>query len=108
MNTKFFEFPQNNSGGFYVQDIANGVGKNIIIEALDARHAVNRLKEIGDESSCNFWGYCKCCGERWSTWLSDEDGMDSPELTEHSHDEYFVHYLDGRVEYKPKQEDYED
>lgn len=107
MDTKFFEFPQNNSGGYYVRDTANGVGESIIVEATDAQHALERLQEIGDKTSCDFWSWCDCCGERWPTFLSDREGLESPE-PKYTRGEYFVHYLDGRIEYEPKQEDHED
>jgi hypothetical protein len=75
--TKFYNFQQNNSGGYFVKDKDNGVNEEIIIEAKNAKEAWERLEKIGDKVD-GFFDYCGCCGERWSNWLEDNDGKSEP------------------------------
>lgn len=101
--TKFYNFNQNNSGGYFVEDDNRGICEEIIIEALSAKEAIEKLKTIG-ETMDSFWSYCRCCGERWSTLIDDEDGTIEPMICETPVDqvkkELFrskcsVHYADG-------------
>ncbi len=104
-SAKFWTFEQNNSGGYFVVDDKNGVCECVVVEAQTPDEAWNRLKEIGDKVD-GFWRSCNCCGERWSSWLDEEDGKDVPMLYNVPLDEAekcmfqdsaFVHYLDGTV-----------
>ena len=106
IKTKFYEFNQNNSGGYFVEDLEKGVCGNIIIEAKNAEEAVYRHKTIGEGVS-GFWDYCPCCGERWSDYVTDDDGTDEPTIYGIPVEEYiggifhkrtFVHYYDGTFE----------
>lgn len=101
--TKFYHFNQNSSGGYFVTDLQNGVCEDVIIEATSPENAWGRLLSIGEKVNGMF-EYCECCGERWSSWFSKEDGTDIPEmygtpLTEQKKEIFrsmaFVHYLDG-------------
>lgn len=74
IKTKYFAFCQNNSGGKYVID--ENFDQYVIVEAQKADEAYEKLMELG---GCNH-GWCGCCGERWSSWIDDEDGTDSPEI----------------------------
>ena len=103
VNTKFYTFRQNNSGGYFVSDDTYGVSEIVIVEAINAKDAWNRLSDIGDNVS-GFWEYCSCCGERWSNWLDDDDGKDIPMLYDTKIEEAkssmfnkvaYVHYLDN-------------
>ena len=102
VNTKFFTFPQNNSGGYFVTDEKNGVGIYIIIEEVNAKSAWNKLNIIGEEIK-GFWSACSCCGDRWQH-LYDDDGEEKPcifgkEITE-EYDrggDIFIHYFDGTI-----------
>lgn len=72
IQTKFFTFRQNNSGGYNI--INDYVAKYLIIEATNAQEAINKMYDITQDYS----EYCSCCGERWSNWVNDEDGTDVP------------------------------
>lgn len=112
MKTKFYTQIQNNSGGYFVNNEKAGVGRIIVIEAKDAAQHWRVLEGIS--YSCpGFFDFCDCCGERWSDWMCDEDGTETPEVYGQPLQEYlnetgkrylgdsnvaFVHYLDGRIE----------
>lgn len=69
--TKFFEYHQNNSGGFFKSPAVH-----VIVEAHTANEADTRAVELGlyfDGS-----GDCSCCGNRW--YRSYRDGSDSPSV----------------------------
>lgn len=53
---KWFEFSQNNSGGYYL-----GPAKYVFIQADDSDAAYAILSEQEGFST----SYCECCGERW-------------------------------------------
>lgn len=102
INTKFFTFPQNNSGGYFVENKENGVGEYVIIEAINADDAWNKLDKIGCDVY-GFWSYCPCCGERWYR-LDDDDGEEIPyiynrEVIEDNNGKkyVFIHYFDGTI-----------
>lgn len=103
VNTKFYTFSQNNSGGYFVTDAGFGVGEDVIIEATSAADAIDRLGRIG-ENVAGFWEFCDCCGDRWSTWLDDSDGKDEPMIysepaanhqTFEKDGKKYVHYIDN-------------
>jgi hypothetical protein len=100
--TKFYQFRQNNSGGFFCYS-DDGIGKYVIIEAHDASEANKRAEQIG----LYFNGVednidCDCCGNRW--YRTDEsEGDEVPSIygepIENCEDESdgFIHYLDGTI-----------
>ena len=105
METKFFTYNQNNSGGYYVENDTHGVCEVVIIEAKDKDDAWSKLEAIGGKVD-GFWNYCGCCGERWSSWMDESDGTEVPmiygEPVEDSkksmfRHKCFVHYLNGEV-----------
>lgn len=59
METKFYEFNQNNSGGHF--DVDDNVCHRVIIEAKDEHHALELFEPMIEYQS----GSCPCCGERW-------------------------------------------
>jgi hypothetical protein len=63
----FFTFKQNNSDGYFEQDVDRGIGYAVVIEADSEAEAIRRAKTIGIE----FGVGCRCCGARWTTFLSD-------------------------------------
>ena len=72
-NTKFYEFRQNNSGGFF-KELENGMF-HLIVEANSEEEA----NEIAQENGVYFDGCregldCECCGDRWyKTWNCIEE-----------------------------------
>ena len=61
---KFYEFCQNNSGGFFMVD--DKVCHRLFIEAKTFADAVDKAEELG----CYWNGVeegidCECCGDRW-------------------------------------------
>ncbi len=66
LQTKFYEFNQNNSGGSF--DVDENVCHRVIIEAVDANHALSIFEPMIENQS----GSCPCCGDRWSTYDPDE------------------------------------
>ena len=67
--TRWYEFSQNNSGGYYSNDPERGVGHVVMVEAIDGDHANRRAERLGIE----FGTGCQCCGSRWSGVI-DSDG----------------------------------
>ena len=64
--TAFFEFNQNNSGGYF--DVNGNVCHRVIIEANNSEHAKEIFEPMIEDQS----GSCPCCGDRWSTYDPDE------------------------------------
>lgn len=99
--TLFFEFCQNNSGGFFVTDDERGLGPRVWIEARDKADALNLAVQKG----IYFDGVqdgrdCACCGDRWSEYLDAGAEAPSPDGFYDFlwHDTVYVHHLDGRIE----------
>lgn len=99
----FFNFNQNNSGGYFVEDLDKGVCEEIIIEADSVEAAVDKLYRIGSDVD-GFHNYCSCCGERWNDWIDDDEGTEEPEIYGEPvgrvkagpfSEKAFVHYADG-------------
>lgn len=69
----FFQFRQNNSGGYFVHDDKRGISVEVWVEADDEAEAVQRAEEIG--LYFDGAGDCPCCGDRWysSCWDSQEE-----------------------------------
>jgi hypothetical protein len=65
LTTKFFEFDQNNSGGFF--DIDDNVTHRVIIEAKSEEEAIEIFKPMIEDQSYS----CECCGDRWSLWTRE-------------------------------------
>lgn len=101
IETKFFTFPQNNSGGYYI--INDDVSEYLIIEAQNASEAIHKMEYITEDYS----QYCPCCGTRWSYWMvedsnGDEEPMiydrnirDAEENIRGNKPRVIVHYYDG-------------
>lgn len=64
--TKFYEFNQNNSGGFF--DVDDNVCHRVVIEAIDSDHAQRLFEPMIENQSSS----CPCCGDRWSLYNPDE------------------------------------
>lgn len=75
---KFFEFLQNNSGGFFKVD--DKVCGQVIIEAENVSEAIDIAEDLGIYfDGCSIGKDCSCCGDRWSEPWS-EDGMSLEQL----------------------------
>ncbi|MCU0337600.1 MAG: hypothetical protein MUF12_07020 [Sediminibacterium sp.] len=107
VNTKFYEYRQNNSGGSFSNSEKYGIAEYVVIEALNAEHANTRAEDIGLYfDGCDNGNDCSCCGDRW--YRADEsDGSDVPSIygeplanmeKSYYRDCCFVHYLDGKFE----------
>lgn len=106
VETKFFTFDQNNSGGSFDHDEASGIGYRVCVEAVDAAHAISRAQVIGVYfNGCDDGRDCPCCGDRWSDYV--DGGTDEPTaygdrpLAGGWGIPSYVHYLDGRIEARP-------
>lgn len=60
VQTNFYEFDQNNSGGYF--DVDENVCHRVIIEAIDEKHAISLFEPMIENQSPS----CPCCGERWT------------------------------------------
>jgi len=103
IQTKFYTFRQNNSGGYFIQNADLGIGVFMIIEAQNKEEAITRRDKIGEKQS-NFHDFCPCCGERWSDYVDDECEeqpliYDKPVELFKDEIDYdktaYVHYYDG-------------
>jgi hypothetical protein len=96
----WFAYPQNNSGGHFVQ--TDDVCEWVLVQALDEAAANVRAHELLDESGKD---WCPCCGERWDFAL--ERGTREPEIHGDPvrrvlkfayREKCILHYADGRRE----------
>lgn len=110
MNTQFFTFYQNNSGGSFSFK-KNGITCYVIIEATDRNDAISRAEEIGLYfDGCDSGSDCPCCGDRWYRPYKD-DGDKEPMIYGEKASEFkthvwlekepqiAAHFLDGRLEW---------
>lgn len=77
VETKFFTYCQNNSGGYDI-----GPAQYVIIEATSADEA-NRIAE--SDAGIYFDGVstghdCSCCGDRWREQWDIDDGYEMPTI----------------------------
>jgi hypothetical protein len=101
IDTNFFRFSQNNSGGYFIEN--EDVAIHLIIEALSAREAKSKMEDI----TASYSQYCSCCGERWSSWIDDDDGTEEPQIygepittyrPSYRDETCVIYYSDGRKE----------
>jgi hypothetical protein len=96
----FYTFRQNNSGGFWSDDILSGITRYVIIEANSASEANDRAEDIGLYfDGCDDDRDCSCCGDRWDRTY-ERDATEQPELYrelvgEKEGNDVAVHYLNG-------------
>jgi hypothetical protein len=76
----YFQFRQNNSGGYFDKDM----GYSVWIEADNAKEANCIAKGVGIYfNGCDDGSDCACCGDRWdSAW--EDDGEDKPSMNEYA------------------------
>jgi hypothetical protein len=93
-NLRFFNFRQNNSGGSWDFDAANGIGREVWIEASSADEANGRAEAIGLRFNGVALGFdCGCCGDRWNRAAAWEDEEEPVEPWGPG----FVHHADGSI-----------
>lgn len=86
IETKWFHYRQNNSGGHFDYDPKEGISVNVYVEARDAKEADFRAEQIGIYFDGIENGMdCDCCGDRWTAqdWCSSEvndDVVPAPDL----------------------------
>lgn len=107
INTKFYTFSQNNSGGHFRNDEEKGIGEYVIIEAISHTHANGLAEDLGIYfDGCQYGSDCPCCGDRWYS-VRENDGYDVPSIygtpveetkTSWYREKAYVHYLDGTIE----------
>lgn len=102
VDLKWFHFSQNNSGGYFKRD--ENLAEDVWIQARNAKDAEQKAEALFSESN---YDSCPCCGDRWSIYVTDEDGTDEPmryntparELNKAIFQtEGRLHHFDGRVE----------
>ena len=91
METKFYEYRQNNSGGSFHRDEKIGIDEYVYIEAESAEEANTKAEKVGLYFEGK--GDCECCGNRWSE-ASEHDVCDR--FLTYPEDSYF-HYKDGSI-----------
>ena len=75
METKFYTYSQNNSGGSWQP----GMPHYLVVEALSAEDADRRAENAGAYfQGCNTGRDCDCCGDRWYTQFHDDSGDSEP------------------------------
>jgi hypothetical protein len=104
INSKFYTFIQNNSGGSFNIEEEKGICKFVIIEALSSSDANSRAQRIGLYfDGCVIGLDCPCCGDRWSE-VYESDGKEFPMIYNKTVNDIeksafmencFIHYLDG-------------
>lgn len=101
VHLKWFNFSQNNSGGYFIKN--DTVDEEVFIQARNAAEAISTAERLFAPYS----EYCECCGERWSYWVTDEDGCEQPSLygipisdamATWCRKQAKLHYYDGRVQ----------
>lgn len=108
VETKWYKFYQNNSGGSFDINHERGIGPNVWIEALDADDANRRAEQIGIyfdgvSSGCD----CSCCGDRWYHVREScgENQIDVLIMYDFNwHDKVYAHTLDGEIHSISKQQ----
>ena len=79
LESRWFSFSQNNSGGSFHHEPLDGIGRFVFIEAQNAAHAKDRAERIGLYfNGCASGLDCSCCGDRWSDYVDDSDGEAVP------------------------------
>jgi hypothetical protein len=84
---KFFEFKQNNSGGYF--DVDDKVCNRVVVEADSLQEAIDIMEPMVENQS----GSCPCCGDRWSLSYADE-----VDLAKYKKDGYQVGVYDHHVD----------
>jgi hypothetical protein len=68
----WYEFDQNNSGGYYER--GDFVADVVFVQAMNVDQAFAIMQDMIDKDDARYW--CECCGERWSFY--DLEGFEVP------------------------------
>lgn len=80
METKFYRYRQNNSGGSFYTD--KDLDVEVYVEAENAAEANALAQNKGIYfNGCESGQDCKCCGDRWCE-VGDDDGYTAKEMSE--------------------------
>lgn len=106
----YYTLAQNNSGGSFDFNEEYGITYFIIIECDSKYDIEKRIEEILDYP--NRGGDCPCCGDRWDSFIWDDELSEEPQVygrpIEKTINKYFgfeagkqicIHYKDGRKEW---------
>lgn len=69
---KWFDYDQNNSGGYYYEN--EDVGCRVFVQAKNGSIADERMWKI----TYDYMDFCECCGERWCFYA--DEGTESPSV----------------------------
>lgn len=103
MTNMFYEFCQNNSGGYHDLDQSRGIGPIVFIEANSYQEANDKAEEIGIYfNGCEEGLDCDCCGDRWYPKDSYDEAVSREEVCtwkwRESYGPSYVHFTDGSFE----------
>jgi hypothetical protein len=95
---KWYEYSQNNSGGWFDIRPSEGIGASVWVQARNYEEANRRAEQIGlywdgaDEDGPD----CSCCGDRWYEKWSEDGVTREPYIwAEWREDSVFAHRYDG-------------
>lgn len=100
--SRWFVFNQNNSGGrFHIND-AEGIGPRVWVQATNPKQANDVAERIGIYfDGCEEDRDCPCCGDRWYRVWKSEKGSETVEINEDYdfgwHDTVYAHSMDGTI-----------
>lgn len=80
--TKFVTYHQNNSGGYYI--LNEDVQHYVIIEGFD----LWQIEAMANRVFADHSQYCKCCGERWHTWIHENNMKNEPMIYEYTIEQF--------------------
>lgn len=101
----WYEYDQNNSGGFFDIDDAKGIGPRVWIEAENAADADAKAMRLGIYFDGVADGMdCSCCGDRWysaNMWYKENSGKEELDINAQYdfnwHDTVYAHHVDGSL-----------
>lgn len=114
----FYAFIQNNSGGRFHREHADGISHYVVVEGQDYEEIIRRAETIGLYfDGCESGRDCSCCGDRWYRPWGDSELTETPTIygVEVSSGDYvdqsgygtpwikdgpegYIHYLNGTIQ----------
>lgn len=91
---KWYEYSQNNSGGWFDIRPEEGIGASVWVQARNYQEANSRAEAIGLYFDGE--GDCSCCGDRWSDKWDESGTTREPYIwASWREDAVFAHRYDG-------------